>query len=192
MEFCIAADTFGAWRRRPRHEARRIFDGIFWVLKTGARWKDLPLEYPSYQTCHRPFQEWRRSGIMRDVLEDLVRHLQAKVKIDLTETFIDASFVEAKKGIKNRSDQVRGKASSITLHRVTLDAKPNSHSCGRRCFYPHIVTALAKGIMNCGDSLGRYDAISRISVSRIPAAAGRKASSVEIGDIWTLRCCLVD
>jgi transposase len=83
---------------RRRHDAKRVIEGILWVLKTGARWCDLPKEYPSYQTCHRRFQEWRREGVIRAILEDLVRHLQKKGKINLAETFIDATFVEAKKG----------------------------------------------------------------------------------------------
>jgi transposase len=30
-------------------------NGIFWVLRYGTRWKDLPGRYPPYQTCHRNF-----------------------------------------------------------------------------------------------------------------------------------------
>lgn len=85
---------------RRRHDPKRILEGILWILKTGARWCDLPKEYPSYQTCHRRFQEWRSAGVIRDILEDLVRHLQKKGKINLAETFIDATFVKAKKGVK--------------------------------------------------------------------------------------------
>lgn len=95
---------------RPRRDARRVLDGIFWILKTGARWRDLPKEFPSYQTCHRRFQEWRKAGVVRDILEDLVRHLQKKGRIDLTETYIDASFVEAKKGDRKSGRQSAGKA----------------------------------------------------------------------------------
>lgn len=95
---------------RRRHDAKRILEGILWILKTGARWRDLPKEYPSYQTCHRRFQEWRKAGVMREVLEDLVRHLQKKGKINLAETFIDATFVEAKKGARRSVPQSVGKA----------------------------------------------------------------------------------
>jgi len=95
---------------RRRHDSKRILEGILWILKTGARWRDLPKEYPSYQTCHRRFQEWRKAGVIRDILEDLVRHLQKKGKIDLAETFIDASFVEAKKGALKLLPQSAGKA----------------------------------------------------------------------------------
>jgi transposase len=73
---------------RRRHDAKRVIEGILWILKTGARWCDLPKEYPSYQMYHRRFQEWRREGVIRAILEDLA------------ETFIDATFVDAKKGLK--------------------------------------------------------------------------------------------
>ena len=94
---------------RPPRDDRRIFEGILWILKTGARWQDLPKEYPPYQTCHRRFQEWRKAGVMKAILEDLVEHLRKKGKINLAETYIDASFVEAKKGAKKLEPQNAGK-----------------------------------------------------------------------------------
>jgi transposase len=95
---------------RPRHDARRILEGILWILRTGAQWRHLPKEYPTYQTCHRRFQEWRKAGVIREILEDLVRHLQSKGRVDIAETFIDASFVEAKKGAKRSAKQNAVKA----------------------------------------------------------------------------------
>jgi transposase len=50
-------------RGRPRIDAREILNGILWVMRTGAPWRDMPERYPSYQTCHRRFQEWVRSGM---------------------------------------------------------------------------------------------------------------------------------
>ena len=35
-----------------------MFNGILWILRTGAPWADLPDRYPSYQTCHRRFEQW--------------------------------------------------------------------------------------------------------------------------------------
>jgi transposase len=43
-------------RGRPWRQAREVLDGVLWVLRTGAPWRDLPERYPSYQTCHRRFQ----------------------------------------------------------------------------------------------------------------------------------------
>src|SRR5207253_6573131 len=49
-------------RGRPWQDARAVFNGILWVLRTGAPWHDLPDRYPPYQTCHRRFQQWQRDG----------------------------------------------------------------------------------------------------------------------------------
>lgn len=38
-------------------------DGVLWILRTGAPWQDLPPRYGPYQTCHRRFQQWVRSGV---------------------------------------------------------------------------------------------------------------------------------
>ena len=47
---------------RPWREPRDVLNGILWVLRTGAPWRDLPERYPTYQTCHRRFQQWARDG----------------------------------------------------------------------------------------------------------------------------------
>lgn len=36
---------------RPRADDRRVFEGITWVLRSGARWRDMPESYPSLSTC---------------------------------------------------------------------------------------------------------------------------------------------
>src|SRR5918999_3845063 len=50
-------------RGRPWRDPRAVLNGILWILRTGAQWKDLPERYPPYQTCHRRFQHWVRSGV---------------------------------------------------------------------------------------------------------------------------------
>jgi transposase len=85
-------------RGRPWRDARAVFQGVLWILRTGAQWRELPSKYPPYQTCHRRFQSWQRSGLLTCVLQKLVEDLRDRGKIDLSETFIDASFSSAKKG----------------------------------------------------------------------------------------------
>ena len=53
---------------RPRVKPRPILNGILWILRTGAPWKDLPDRYPSYQACHRRFQEWSLNGTLKNTL----------------------------------------------------------------------------------------------------------------------------
>ncbi len=83
---------------RPRRQARVVLEGICWVLRTGAQWADLPERYPPYQTCHHRFQEWVQSGVPRQVLEALAHDLETRGELDLSECFIDGTFVVAKKG----------------------------------------------------------------------------------------------
>src|SRR5216683_2786156 len=85
-------------RGRPWRDARAVLNGILWVLRTGAPWHDLPDRYPPYQTCHRRFQQWQRDGTLTHLLHALAEDLRARGKLDLSETFIDASFSSAKKG----------------------------------------------------------------------------------------------
>jgi transposase len=85
-------------RGRPRVKDREILNGILWIMRTGASWRDLPDRYPPYQTCHRRFQEWVRAGVFEQVLRALVKDVKERGKLDLTECFIDGTFVIAKKG----------------------------------------------------------------------------------------------
>jgi len=85
-------------RGRPWRDARAVLNGILWVLRTGAPWHDLPGRYPPYQTCHRRFQHWQLDGTLTRLLHALAEDLRARGKLDLSETFVDASFSSAKKG----------------------------------------------------------------------------------------------
>ena len=73
-------------------------DGILWILRTGAPWYDLPDRYPPYQTCYRRFQQWVRSGVFEQILQALAADLRERGCLDLSECFIDGTFVVAKKG----------------------------------------------------------------------------------------------
>jgi transposase len=86
-------------RGRPWKSRRSVMNGVLWVLRTGAPWADLPDRYPSFQTCHRRFQQWVRSGVMTRVMTALANELAARSAIDVREAFIDASFAPAKKGV---------------------------------------------------------------------------------------------
>src|SRR5688572_9332041 len=85
-------------RGRPWRDAREVLNGILWILRSGARWQDLPERFPPYQTCHRRFQHWVRDGTLRRVLEALAEDLRTRGELNLGECFIDGTFVVAKKG----------------------------------------------------------------------------------------------
>ena len=46
----------------PRVDDRRVLNGIFWRLRTGAPWADIPARYGPHTTCVNRFNRWRRAG----------------------------------------------------------------------------------------------------------------------------------
>src|SRR5512137_2002799 len=85
-------------RGRPWSDRRKVLNGVLWILRTGAPWQDLPPRYGPYQTVHRRFQNWVRSGALERVLLRLAQHLKEAGGLDLKECFVDGTFVPAKKG----------------------------------------------------------------------------------------------
>src|SRR5215831_13388742 len=100
-------------RGRPWKEPRAVLSGILWILRTGAPWADLPDRYPSYQTCHRRFQQWVQSGVLKDILSILAEALHDEGYLDLSEACIDGSFAPAKMGGNCVGKTKRGKGTKI-------------------------------------------------------------------------------
>jgi transposase len=83
---------------RPPADERRCLEGILWVLKTGARWKDLPREFPSPATCWRRLHEWAESGVLETIWTAFLDELDDQRLLDWDEVFVDGTFSPAKKG----------------------------------------------------------------------------------------------
>ena len=83
--------------RKPK-DNRDVFEGIAWVLRSGACWKDLPKEYPSPSTCWRRLQQWEEQGLWLKIWRKFLSELDEQSQLDWEETFADGSFVSAKKG----------------------------------------------------------------------------------------------
>ena len=58
---------------KPNHDHRQVVNGILWILRTGAPWRDLPERYGSWQSVATRFYRWQKANIWQQVLE----HLQA-------------------------------------------------------------------------------------------------------------------
>jgi transposase len=112
-------------RGRPWHETRAVLNGVLWILGTGAQWRELPGKYPPYQTCHRRFQQWVRSGKLEEALKLLARHLHERGQLKLEEAFVDATFASAKKGASPSAPPVAVRAPrSLLSPLVTVFLSP--------------------------------------------------------------------
>jgi transposase len=71
----------------PRVDDRRVLNGIFWVLRSGAPWRDLPETYGRRTTCYNRFVRWRQAGVWDRIMDALASGRDAAVQM------IDASVV---------------------------------------------------------------------------------------------------
>jgi transposase len=60
----------------------------------------MPQQYPSGVTCWRRLRRWQELGIWEKAWRQLLRQLDQRGQIDWDEAFVDATFLQAKKGAK--------------------------------------------------------------------------------------------
>ena len=80
----------GRWR-----EHRRIVNGMFWKLNTGAPWRDIPERYGPWQTIYDRFVRWRADGTLDRLLERLQLRLGEAGRIDWDLWCIDGTVIRA-------------------------------------------------------------------------------------------------
>ena len=74
---------------RPQKCSRTILNGIVWIARSGAPWRDLPERYGSWQTVYSHFRKWIEDGTLDNIFRVL------SLEAELTELSIDASIVKA-------------------------------------------------------------------------------------------------
>jgi transposase len=80
---------------RPARDRRTLLNGIFWILGTGAPWRDLPERFGPWQTVYDHFRKWRKSGVFADIIEALQVKLDNQGYIDWELWCVDGSSVRA-------------------------------------------------------------------------------------------------
>jgi transposase len=83
----------------PRVDDRRVLNGIFWVLRSGAPWRDLPERYGPRTTCYNRFVRWRKAGVWDRLMDAItVAHDGDIQMIDSTSVRVHQQAATAKRG----------------------------------------------------------------------------------------------
>lgn len=90
---------------------RTVLNGIFWVLNSGAHWRDMPERYGRWQTVYGRYRRWTREGLFNRLLDRLHVSLDEYGRIDWSVFNVDGSNVRA--------------------HRVAAGASETSKKTGR-------------------------------------------------------------
>ena len=80
---------------RPSLSHRQVINGILWVLRTGAPWRDLPKRYGAWQTVSGRFYRWQRNGLWQQLLEELQHQAETIGQVNWEIHYVDGSIVRA-------------------------------------------------------------------------------------------------
>lgn len=85
----------------PRVDDRRVLNGIFWVLRSGAPWRDLPERYGPRTTCYNRFIRWRKAGVWDRLMDAITAAYDGDIQmIDSTSIRAHQQAATAKRGIE--------------------------------------------------------------------------------------------
>jgi transposase len=120
-------DRGGQWRNH-----HQVLNGIFWHLRTGSQWRDLPQRYGPWQTVYERFNRWRKEGLWDTIVEALQVYLDQLGKLDWDLWCIDGTNVRAhrcaagagkKGGQRSRKTMALAAPEAATPPRSTWSAK---------------------------------------------------------------------
>jgi transposase len=95
---------------RPPADHRRVLDGVLWINRTGAPWRDLPEEFGPWNSVWRQFRRWCLSGVwdvLLQALADSGGELDALQMIDSTTSRAHRCAAGGKGGFSRRRLVVR-------------------------------------------------------------------------------------
>ena len=86
--------------RRPGgrwNDHRTTLNGMFWVLNSGAPWRDLPERYGKWPSVYHRYRRWTREGLFEQILDTLKLQLDHQGRIDWSQFNIDGTNVRAER-----------------------------------------------------------------------------------------------
>jgi len=102
-------------RGRPCRDRRQVLDAVFWILRTGAPWRDLPERYGPWQSIYHWFNLWRKDGTWDRILEALHIRLDQQGCIDWDLWCIDGSSIRASRAAAGAGQKGGSKSPQTTL-----------------------------------------------------------------------------
>ena len=116
---------------KPRGVARvndrRVLNGIFYVLRTGSPWRDLPERYGPYTTVYNRFNRWARAGVWVGVFETLAAKSPGSMAL------IDSSIIRAHQHAAGGKKGARITPSAVLVEDLAPRSTPSSTRMACQC-----------------------------------------------------------
>lgn len=109
---------------------RTVLNGMLWILRSGAPWRDLPARYGKWQSVHHRFSRWRRDGTFDRVLKALQIRLDQDGLIDWDLWLVDGTSIRAARAAagapKKNTRRTGSNPTTTTWAAAAADGDPNS------------------------------------------------------------------
>jgi putative transposase len=94
--------------REPR-DPRELMNAIFWVLRTGSPWCEIPKEYGPWRTAYNNFRRWEAKGVMEKIFTAVMPGTDTieEIQIDSTCAHAHQHASGAKKGLLHRGHRTK-------------------------------------------------------------------------------------
>lgn len=112
--------------RKPTNH-RLVLDGIFWIARTGAPWRDLPEDFGKWSSVYRQFRRWTLAGLWGDIMDALN---QGGVVPDALQ-MIDSTVIRAHHQAAGAKGGLRGRV--LAAQEVALRPRSTSASTRQVC-----------------------------------------------------------
>ena len=96
LQPCLPPERSGR-RGKPYRSHRDVLNGIFWILRSGAPWRDVPERYGPWTTVYDRFRRWRNGGLFQKMLNNLEARARRAERIDFEFSAVDGSTIRAHK-----------------------------------------------------------------------------------------------
>lgn len=98
------------------HDNRLFINAVFWIMRTGAPWRDLPPDFGGWSNAHRRFIRWRDKGVWERLLEILIDEPDFEwLMINASHCKVHPHAAGAKGGNQNMSRTKRGLNTKLHL-----------------------------------------------------------------------------
>ena len=105
---------------RPQADNRKIFNGVLWILRTGAPWRDLPEYYGPWQTVYKRFAQWEKDEKLKKLFESL------RDGADMQDICIDGTYIIAHRASAGAKRGMWTASTDSVLVLVVEDVPPKS------------------------------------------------------------------
>jgi transposase len=114
---------------RPQRDRRQIVDGILWILRTGAPWRDLPEEFGPWATVWDLFDKWNADGTLDAILSRLRAERIDAGEVDGELWCIDGTVVRAARCAAGGAKKKSPRSPRTTPWGVPAGGSPRRSTC---------------------------------------------------------------